>query len=174
MADSSDADLLAGLQSRDEQAFRVLYRRHTPAMYAVALRLVGRRVPDAEDVVQEAWMRAVRKLASFRGDSTLRTWLVGIAIRCALESMRRRPWLALEEADLPAMIESPPALDLEAAVAALAEGYRQVLILHDLHGYTHAEIAALLAIDEGTSKSQLSRGRAAIRRWFTRSAGVQI
>jgi RNA polymerase sigma-70 factor, ECF subfamily len=172
--DPSDADLIAGVQSRDEQAFRTLYRRHTPAMYATALRLVARRVPDAEDIVQEAWLRAVRQLASFRGDSALRTWLVGITTRCALESLRRRPWPAIEDADSPILTAAPPPLDLEAAIAALADGYRQVLILHDMHGYTHAEIAALLAIDEGTSKSQLSRGRAAIRRWFARSPGVQI
>ena len=87
---------------------------------------------------------------------------------------RHRPQLPLEDADLPIMRVTPPPLDLEAAIGALADGYRQVLILHDLHGHTHAEIAALLGIDEGTSKSQLSRGRAAIRRWFARSAGVQI
>lgn len=173
MADPSDADLTAGVKSRDEQAFRLLYRRHTPAMYAAALRLCARRVADAEDAVQEAWMRAVRQLASFRGESTLRTWLVGITIRCALESLRRRTWPALEDDDLPILTAAPPPLDLEAAIAALAEGYRQVLVLHDVHGYTHAEIAALLAIDEGTSKSQLSRGRAAIRRWFARPAGVK-
>ena len=174
MGDPTDDELLTRVASGDEAAFRVLYRRHTPAMYASAYRMVARRSADAEDIVQEAWMRAVRQLHSFRRESTLRTWLVGIAIRCALEVARRRPQLPLEDADLPIMSVTPPPLDLEAAIAALADGYRQVLILHDLHGHTHTEIAALLGIDEGTSKSQLSRGRAAIRRWFARSAGVQI
>ena len=174
MADPTDDELLTRVAAGDEAAFRVLYRRHTPAMYASAYRMVARRSADAEDVVQEAWMRAVRQLHAFRRESTLRTWLVGIAIRCALEASRRRPQLSIEEADLPIMTAAPPPLDLDAAIAALADGYRQVLILHDLHGYTHAEIAALLDIDEGTSKSQLSRSRAAVRRWFARSAGMQI
>ena len=164
--------LLARVRARDEDAFRVLYRRHTPAMYAAAFRLVARRATDADDVVQEAWLRAVRQLHGFRGDSTLRTWLVGIAIRCALESYRRRPNEALTDADLPVVLAAAPPLDLEAAIAALPDGYRQVVVLHDVHGYTHAEIATLLTIDAGTSKSQLSRGRAAIRRWFARDPGV--
>ena len=174
MADPADDDLLTRVASGDEPAFRVLYRRHTPAMYATAYRLVARRRADAEDIVQEAWLRAVRQLRSFRRESTLRTWLVGITIRCALELSRRRPALPIDEAELPILSAAPPPLDLDAAIAALADGYREVLILHDVHGYTHAEIATLLAIGEGTSKSQLARGRAAIRRWFARSAGVQI
>ena len=169
---SDDDQLLARVNARDEDAFRVLYRRHTPAMYAAAFRLVARRATDADDAVQEAWLRAVRALSGFRGDSTLRTWLVGIAIRCALETSRRRPHEVLTEADLPVARAAAPPLDLEAAIAALPDGYRQVVVLHDVHGYTHAEIATLLSIDAGTSKSQLSRGRAAIRRWFARDPGV--
>src|SRR5215207_7398030 len=103
MADLSDDELLVRVRSRDESAFRTLYRRHTSAMYAAALRLVTRRAGDAEDVVQEAWLRAIRQLASFRGDSMLRTWLVGITIRCALEASRQRPPEPLVNAVLPAV-----------------------------------------------------------------------
>jgi RNA polymerase sigma-70 factor (ECF subfamily) len=169
---ASDEDLLARVKARDEDAFRQLYRRHTPAMYAAALRLVARRAGDADDAVQEAWLRAVRGLPTFRGESTLRTWLVGIAIRCALESWRRRPHEPLSAAEMPVVAGHAPPVDLEAAIAALPDGYRQVVVLHDVQGYTHAEISSLLAIDVGTSKSQLSRARAAIRRWFARDPGV--
>jgi RNA polymerase sigma-70 factor (ECF subfamily) len=169
---TDDDPLIERVKARDEDAFRTLYRRHTPAMYAAALRLVARRTSDADDAVQEAWLRAVRALHGFRGESTLRTWLVGIAIRCALEACRRRPHEALSDWDVPTVRATAPPLDLEAAIAALPDGYRQVLVLHDVHGYTHAEIATLLSIEAGTSKSQLSRGRAAIRRWFARDPGV--
>ena len=168
MAQSDDSVLITRVLARDEAAFRQLYRRHTPAMYAAARRLVSRDAASVEDVVQEAWLRAVRQLSGFRGESSLRTWLVGIAIRCALESCRRG--VVAPEADPEHLAAAPvvPPLDLEAALAALADGYRQVVLLHDLYGYTHAEIAALIGIDEGTSKSQLSRARAALRRWFAR------
>jgi RNA polymerase sigma-70 factor (ECF subfamily) len=164
-----DDDLLTAVARRDETAFRALYRRHTPAMYAVALRLLARNHSDAEDAIQEAWLRAVRGLAGFRGDSTLRTWLVGIAIRGALETARRRP--AVEWTEALASSSHPgsvPELDLESAIAGLADGYRHVLVLHDVEGYTHAEIAGLLNISEGTSKSQLSRARAIVRRQLGR------
>jgi RNA polymerase sigma-70 factor (ECF subfamily) len=167
MHEWTDSELIALVRARDEAAFRHLYRQHTPAMYAAARRLMRGGV-DADDIVQEAWLRAVRQLSGFRGESALRTWLVGIAIRCALEMGRRAiPEPAIE----PDLVATPPevsSLDLDVAVAALADGYRQVLLLHDLYGYTHVEIAALVGIDEGTSKSQLSRARAALRRWFAR------
>lgn len=170
MPEPSDENLLLRIAAGDEAAFRIVYRRHTPAMYAAALRLLRRGASEAEDVVQEAWLRAVRGLPGFRGDSALRTWLIGIAIRCALEIGRRHPPVGLVDAELAAVSPATPSLDLEQAIASLTDGYRQVLVLHDIQGYTHLEIAALLDIDEGTSKSQLSRARGAIRRWFARDA----
>ena len=168
MPEPDEEHLLARLEGGDESAFRLLYRRHSPAMYAMALRLLARRVSDAEDAVQEAWLRAVRGLGGFRGDSTLRTWLLGITIRCALEAVRRRPPASLPDLDAVSVPARPPSLDLETAISHLADGYRQVLVLHDIHGYTHDEIADLLGIAPGTSKSQLSRARGAVRRWFAR------
>jgi RNA polymerase sigma-70 factor (ECF subfamily) len=135
-------------------------------MYGVALRMVAQNAADAEDVVQEAWVRAIRGLASFRGESALRTWLVGITVRCALEAVRRR--LPSNASTIEPVAAAARRLDLgvdlERVIAALADGYRHVLVLHDIYGYTHAEIAALLGVDEGTSKSQLSRARRSVRR----------
>ncbi|MGH9382734.1 MAG: RNA polymerase sigma factor [Vicinamibacterales bacterium] len=165
MASAEDLRILGAVAAGDEPAFRELYRRHTPAMYAVVLRLLARNAADAEDAVQEAWMRAVRGFGDFRGDSALRTWLIGIAIRCALEIGRRRR--SLIDLDQKAPDRLPAAgvrLDLEHAIASLADGYREVVVLHDVYGYTHAEIGGLLGIDEGTSKSQLSRARHILRR----------
>jgi RNA polymerase sigma-70 factor (ECF subfamily) len=164
----AEAELIGAVVRGDERAFRELYRLHTPAMYAMALRLLARNAADAEDAIQEAWLRAVRGLGGFRGDSALRTWLVGITVRCALEIGRQRPRHA-EAADVDEIVRTPDLerLDLEAALAALADGYREIVVLHDVHGYTHAEIAGLLGIDQGTSRSQLSRARQILRRALT-------
>jgi RNA polymerase sigma-70 factor, ECF subfamily len=165
VSSAEEVGLLAAVARGDESAFRELYRRHTPAMYGAVLRLLARNAADAEDAVQEAWLRAVRGLGDFRGDSALRTWLIGIAIRCALEIGRRRRALTDPDPKAPDQAPSPAVrLDLEHAIASLAGGYREVVVLHDVYGYTHAEIGELLGIDEGTSKSQLSRARQALRR----------
>lgn len=149
----------------DEDAFRILYRRHTPRLYGVTLRLAGGRHHDADDATQEAWVRAIAGLGSFRRQSAFGTWLIGIGLRCTLEILRRRGPLLPEPGLETAGRSDDPAhgLDLERALAQLAPGYRAVVLMHDVEGYTHAEIAALLDIDEGTSKSQLSRARRHLR-----------
>jgi len=151
----------------DEAAFRLLFRRHTPRMYALALRLLAGRTGDAEDAVQDAWQRAAAALGRFEWRSALSTWLGGFVINCARERLRAK---ALTRVDTEALasITAParppgPALDLERAIAALPDGYREVLVLHDIEGYTHDEIAGRLGIAAGTSKSQLFHARRALR-----------
>lgn len=164
-ASADEEALLAAVAKGDEPSFRLLHRRYAGRVYAVARRLLGDR-DSADDVAQEAWYRAVKGLARFRGESAFSTWLVGITIRCALEAIKQRglPLHAIEADEVSSV---PPRLDLrmdvEAALASLAAGYRAVLVLHDIEGYTHQEIAELLAIDPGTAKSQLSRARRAMR-----------
>lgn len=147
----------------DEAAFRSLYRRHTPALYAFACRLLGGESPEVEDVLQDAWLRASRALGDFGWRSSLRTWLSSIVLNCCRERWRARGEV-LESAP-EAIVETDPALrlDLEAALASLPPGYRAVLVLHDVEGYTHDDIAARLGIAPGTSKSQLFHARRAVR-----------
>ncbi len=159
---------LAGkfLAQRDELSFRQLYRRHTPALYQLTLRLVGWNVHDAEDVVQEAWTKAIEKLEAFRWESSLRTWLCGIAINCCRELYRKRS--GQHETILPEEMATSKTgelerIELEQAIASLPDGYRQVLVLHDIEGYTHEEIGRMLDIEVGTSKSQLYHARASVR-----------
>jgi RNA polymerase sigma factor (sigma-70 family) len=85
-----DHDLVEGVRRGSEAAFTALYRRHAPRAYAVAVRMLGWRRTDADDVTQEAWLRAVRSMPGFRGASSFPTWLTGITIRCALERLRVR------------------------------------------------------------------------------------
>ena len=162
------------LANRDERAFREIYRQHGPALYGFARSLVQR---DAvvEDIVQEAWLRAVRRLQSFDGRSSLRTWLIGFVVNCCHETWRdeRRQGVGQGAESPSEEAAQPPAshaerLDLERALARLAPGYRTVLLLHDLYGMTHEEIGVLLEIAPGTSKSQLARARQALRTLWAR------
>lgn len=172
---------LAGeyLRSRSEPAFREIYRRHSPSVFGLALRLSGYRREEAEEAVQETWIRACRKLPGFRWESSLRTWLCSIAVMCLRERRRaasRRPEEELPSGDLP--MEAPraqggDALDLERAIASLPEKFRHVLILRDIQGYTHREIGRLLEINPGTSKSQLFRARRAVRQALLRAEESQ-
>jgi RNA polymerase sigma-70 factor (ECF subfamily) len=164
----SDRDLADRfLRRADDAAFRTLFRRHTPRMYALALRLLAGRDAEAEDAVQDAWQRAAAALGRFEWRSTLATWLGGFVINCARERLRARPLIAIDPealAVVPAPAASPgEAIDLERAIAALPDGYREVLVLHDIEGYTHDEIAGRLGIAAGTSKSQLFHARRAVR-----------
>jgi RNA polymerase sigma factor (sigma-70 family) len=151
----------------DERAFRELYGRHTPRMYQLVLRLVESE-QDAEDIVQEAWIRATEAAANFRWESGFATWLTGIAINRFKELLRKRnrwPSVALDQMHEP---ECKPEtvgerIDLERALSLLPVGYRTVLVLHDLEGYRHEEIADQLGIAAGTSKSQLFHARRYVR-----------
>jgi RNA polymerase sigma-70 factor (ECF subfamily) len=159
-SDDEDRRLVdAFLRRRDAASFRALYRRHAGAVYGLALRLSGGRSAEADDVTQEAWLRATRRLPSFAWRSRLRTWLCGIAVNVWRETHAPPP--RLEPADEPTT--GPPVDDVARIVAALPPGAREVLLLHDVEGFTHAEIAEMLGIEDGTSKSQLSRARAAVR-----------
>jgi RNA polymerase sigma-70 factor (ECF subfamily) len=153
------------LDRRDEASFLVLYRRHTPYLYRLALRLLGGSPGPAEDAVQETWLRATPRLPEFRGEAALRTWLAGFTINCCRE-LRRGDWPAGQAGER-AVAFAGPDVDLERALAGLPDGYREVLVLHDVEGYTHEEIAQRLAISSGTSKSQLSRARRALRERIT-------
>lgn len=172
---ASDRELAGELAlGGDERPFRALYRRHTPRLYQLALRLLGGDVRDAEDAVQETWIRAVAGLQRFRWESALGTWLGGITVHVCRDTLRRRrrgqedPWDETLEIHPPTL---PPGerIDLERAIAALPEGYRAVLVLHDIEALPHESIAVHLGISVGTSKSQLHRARRALRVMLTPS-----
>jgi len=162
----SDRRLVRAFRKRgDEESFRTLYRRHSPAIYRVAWRMVGGDESLAEDVLQETWLRASDSLSGFAWRSSLRTWLIGIAVNAARESLRARDPGSGDIASIGDPARAAPAsqVDLERALTLLPQGFREVLLLHDVEGYTHREIARFLDIAEGTSKSQLSRARSAVR-----------
>ena len=153
------------LRGRSEDAFRALYRAHTSALYALAMRLTGGDRDEAEDLVQESWVRALTALGTFRAESALRSWLCGVLVNVRRGRIRT-DWRIVDLPDVEPVTEwggAEDAIDLERAIATLPEGARDVYVLHDVQGYTHREIADLLGIVEGTSKSQLNRARSLLR-----------
>jgi RNA polymerase sigma-70 factor (ECF subfamily) len=154
------------LLKREESVFRDLYRAHTPALYCFALRILGGRRDDAEEVVQETWIRAVTKLENFRWESSLRSWLCSIVWNHCREVMRKNSKMIKTQSAMQVTISRnipSSKSDIERAIASLPDGCREILVLHDLEGYTHKEIAESMRISEGTSKSQLFRAREKLR-----------
>jgi RNA polymerase sigma-70 factor, ECF subfamily len=178
LADKTDRQLIdAIVADGDEPAFRELYRRHTPRLHQLLLRLLGGIEQDAEDVVQETWVRAVENAARFEWKSSFPSWLTGIGINRAKEVLRkrnRRPMFELTEGMEPKAPVAPVGerIDLERALALLPDGYRTVLVLHDVEGFRHDEIAAQLGIAAGTSKSQLFHARRYVRALLEPAAEV--
>ena len=165
-----EAEYIRRAQQGDGDAVRELYRRYAPRVYAVVRRLAGDDAL-AEDWAQEAWVRAIRALPRFRGDARFSTWLHRIAVNSALHGRRWRDRRVKNEVSMPATVAVQPQgeqtvlrMSIERAMLTLPDGMRQVLVLHDVEGYTHEEIANLLGVTAGTSKSQLFKARARMRR----------
>jgi RNA polymerase sigma-70 factor (ECF subfamily) len=174
-----ERELLTRAQAGDPAAERALYDTHVDRVYRVAFRLAG----DAElarEFTQDTFVRAFERLATFRGESALSTWLHAIAVSVALNGLRKvrrlRREVQLEQAeslggDRP---RSDPVLRrrLYEAIDKLPTGYRTVFLMHDLEGFTHEEIGAALGIEAGTSKAQLFRARARLRERLADLAGA--
>lgn len=166
-----DQELIDGfLRHRSEREFRRLYQRHAAGIHRLALHLANYDRVTADEAAQETWITAVKKLETYRGASSFKTWLTGILIYKIKELQRagrRTPGETLnEEMGQPTSGYPGIGLDLQRSLARLSQGYHQVLVLHDAEGYTHQEIAELLGISEGTSKSQLFHARKQVRQFF--------
>jgi RNA polymerase sigma-70 factor (ECF subfamily) len=167
-ADSAQAagDVAARCAAGEVEAYAEVYREHGASLYATACRMLGDRA-EAEDVVQEAFLSLLRHAAELQGGN-LGAWLRRVVANACIDRIRARGRWRTEEVDdmhLTAIPEAPATLrvDLERAVAALPPGARTVFLLHDVEGFLHSEVAALLGIAEGASKSQLVRARALLR-----------
>jgi RNA polymerase sigma-70 factor (ECF subfamily) len=165
-SDRELAQLVVG--EGDEGAFRVLYRRHNPTVYRFVLRMVGGDEAEADDIMQETWLRAARALDRFRWESALSSWISGIALNRVRELARKKKRSLVEvegEWEMPvAPQDSGKRIDLERALELLPPGFRTILVLHDVEGFTHREIGNQLGITDGTSKSQLHGARKAMRK----------
>ncbi len=171
--DAETADV-ALAQSGDGSAFERLYRTHVPRVLGLVRRMLDGA--HADDITQDVFVRAWEKLHTFRGEAAFGTWLHRLAVnvilarRKTLGGERRRFHEDGEVLDIMAGRRETPehGVDFEAAIGRLPEGARQVFLLHDVQGYRHEEIAKMLGIVPGTSKSQLHHARMALRKYLDR------
>jgi RNA polymerase sigma-70 factor (ECF subfamily) len=172
---AADVELARRCQDGDATAFEEVYRAHAGRLYSLLFRMAG-SAQDAEDLLQDVFLHAYRKLGSFRGDSTLGTWLYRLAVNHCLDVLRgRRTKMqkatdSLDEEDakepaaaMPVIPTAISRLDLDRAIAKLPEGCRAAFVLHDVEGFEHHEVASLLGVSQGTSKSQVHKARMKLR-----------
>jgi RNA polymerase sigma-70 factor (ECF subfamily) len=174
---SADLELAGLIRSGNGQAFEALYQRHAARLYNLAYRMAG-TATDAEDLLQDVFLLAYRKMGSFRGDSSLGTWLYRLAMNHCLDVLRSRQSrmgqqtdsLDADEAMEPAaapVLGAVNRIDLERAIGRLPHACRAAFLLHDVEGFGHQEVGAILGISEGTSKSQVHKARLRIRTYLT-------
>jgi RNA polymerase sigma factor (sigma-70 family) len=168
-----DRALVRAAADGDMGAFEVLYRRHVRRVFGVIWRICGGQEARAEDLTQEAFVRAWQALPSFRHESAFATWLHRLAVNTALMDLRSRSGGESRETDEGALAyhactdtagqRTALTMDLERAVATLPPRARAVLVLHDVEGWKHEEIARELGMAVGSSKAQLHRARNLLR-----------
>lgn len=184
-----DAALVRRAAHGDADAFQIIVQQNTRLLYNVALRSSG-SAADAEDIVQEAFLKAWRSLTSFRGDCALTTWLCRIVMNCCVDharSSRRHPTVSMQvpeddsdethERDLPEtdprvmpeeeVIRQEEIAAVRCAIDALPEEQRILVTLRDIGGLSYAEIAEITRLEMGTVKSRLNRARAFIGKYLT-------
>ena len=162
-------DAVARAQSGDVSAFEQLYRRHVDRVHAICLRMTANRA-RAEELTQESFLRAWRKLHLFHGGS-FGAWIARLAANVVIAERRthgpreakERPIEDAPQQQAPPLSAAGKRIDLERALATLPDGARDVFVLHDVEGYRHEEVARMLDIATGTSKSQLHRARKLLR-----------
>ena len=177
----TELDLVERCRRGELGAFETLYRQHSGRLFSLAVRMLGNPA-DAEDLLQEIFLSAHRKLESFRGESALGTWLYRLATNQILDHVRSRAARTgqmtdgLDDATLLADASGHrladraiARVDLERALAELPEGCRAAFVLHDVEGLEHKEVSEVLGIAEGTSKSQVHKARLRLRGLLRRS-----
>ena len=161
---------MARAAAGDVSAFERLYHAHLPRVHSLVRRMAGGR--DTDELTQDVFVRVWQKLGSFRGDSAFSTWLHRLAVNVVIERFRSESARRHRMHDGEDIFETLPgpsrsrdlSMDFETALTKLPDGAREIFVLHDVEGYKHQEIAALLDISAGTSKAQLHRARMMLRR----------
>lgn len=166
----TEEELVAACRRQERRAQKELYDRYSRAMYTACYRICG-DFESANDALQEGFLKVFQKLETFRGDSTVGAWMKVVIVRTALNKLRSRK--VTEELPLNFADEEldwgATALDteyLEKAIARLPDGYRAVFVLVEVEGYKHQEVADMLNISVGTSKSQLFYAKKKLREYL--------
>jgi len=163
----TESDLIKGCLAENRLAQKELYERYKKAMYTLCYRITG-DFETAEDVLQEAFLKVFRGMKSFRGESTIGAWIKTIVIRTAYSQMRKNRifFEDLDKAENAEPIDWGDFLQaeyLEKAINSLPDGYRTVFVMIEVEGYAHKDVAAMLDISTGTSKSQLFYAKKKLR-----------
>lgn len=175
----SEAEAIERAKQGNALAFEFLYHMHKRRVYSLCLRMTG-NTAEAEDLAQEAFLQLFRKIGTFRGESAFSTWLHRLSVNVVLMHLRRKslPETPLEEFTEPTHEDGPrreigardqnlagsvDRVNLERAIERLPPGYRTIFVLHDMEGYEHNEIAAMMGCSIGNSKSQLHKARMKLR-----------
>lgn len=162
----SESDLIQGCIKGNRRMQEELYRRFSGRMYGVCLRYAS-NAEEAEDILQEGFIKIFKKLESFRSEGSFEGWIRRIFVNTAIEHFRRKKYLQpvteKEETSIEgkyiSVLDDLAEQDILGLVQQLSPGYRTVFNMYVVEGYTHKEIADMLGISEGTSKSQLSRAK---------------
>jgi RNA polymerase sigma-70 factor (ECF subfamily) len=174
---SADLELVGRIRAGDGTAFEQLYKQHSTRLYNLAGRMMGAH-GEADDLLQDIFLLAYRKLGSFRGESSLGTWLYRLAMNHCLDVLRNRQTRmgqqtdSLDEPDADPVASPVPVvgavsrIDLERAIDTLPPACRAAFLLHDVEGFGHQEVGTMLGISEGTSKSQVHKARMRIRSYL--------
>ncbi len=173
--ETPDYDLTQMAAGGNLEAFEMLYQKYHRRAYSLCLRMTN-NVTEAEDLTQEAFIQLFRKVGSFRGDSAFTTWFHRLTVNQVLMHFRKRSYKnekTTEDGETPEFLlpnsknkSQTPILnrmDLKKAISELPPGYRSVFVLHDVEGYEHSEVARMMGISIGTSKSQLHKARLKLR-----------
>ena len=165
---ATDDDLLAACRRHDIRAFEQLYRLHAPRLNSIACHIAGNR-QDAEDAVQETFVKLYRAIHGFHGQSSLGTWLCRIVINVCYDLARKRQREAQRAAGTAALPAGNPTLlaALRQALGRINPRHRMVFLLFEVEGLRHAEIASILEIPEGTSKAWLFEAKKELKRLLT-------
>lgn len=167
----SEAELIEACIANDRLAQKALYEKYSRAMYTTAYRITN-DFELAEDVLQEAFIKVFRHIQGFRQESTLGAWIKTIVIRTALSHIKKQPNTEeLDQNHLKDLVDWGDYLEaeyLEKAIHELPEGYRAVFVLIEVEGYSHKEVAEMLGISIGTSKSQLFHAKKRLRESITK------
>lgn len=177
-ASRATSELIERAQNGDEEAFAALFEAHKRRVYSLCLRMTG-DTAEAEDLSQEAFLQLFRKISTFRGESAFSTWLHRMVVNVVLMHLRKKglQQVSLDEVDNSQdepvkreygdddkrLLHSIDRITLSRAIEGLPPGYRAVLVLHDVEGYEHNEIAQILNCSVGNSKSQLHKARLKLR-----------
>ena len=171
-SEPDDSELVRRYVEGDTASFEILVRRHERRVYNVAYRMLSRE-DDARDAAQDAFMTALRKLSSFRGEAAFTTWIHRVTVNACYDILRRRQREPITDSAEESEPTAAPfdhaeataqAIDVQRALARIPDDFRAALILHDVQDLPYEDVAAVLRVPIGTVKSRIHRGRVALAR----------